>query len=277
MMQDVSAIAPALTRGADGAWHPSTTSAVDYPDQANAFCFAVEDSSFWFRHRNAVIVDIVRRFPPSGFIADVGAGNGYVSLGLQQAGFDTLVVEPGPAGIRNAHTRGLAPLVRSTLQDAGFLPGSLPAAGLFDVLEHIEDDMAALRLLHTLIAPLGRLYLSVPAFRLLWSSEDDLAGHHRRYTTGSLSRRLRETGFDPEYATYFFAPLPLPILLLRALPSRLGFRRGIEADRIAAELKPKENVAVRATAAVLAAERALIRRGWRLHLGSSCLVVARRL
>jgi SAM-dependent methyltransferase len=277
MMQDLSALAPGLTRDAEGIWRARTTSPVDYPDQANAFCFSIEEGSFWFQHRNAVIADVVERLPPGGFIADIGAGNGYVSLGLRAAGFDTLVIEPGPSGIRNAQSRGLAPLVCATLHDAGFLPGSLPAAGVFDVLEHIEDDRGVLRLLHTLIAPGGRIYLTVPSFGLLWSSEDDLAGHHRRYTVATLSARLRESGFAPEFATYIFAPLPLPIFLLRSLPSRLGRRTTLEPDQISSELRPKDNVAIRVVKSVLAGERALIRRGWRIPMGSSCLVVARRL
>lgn len=203
-MQDLSALATGLTQDADGIWQARARSAVDYPDEANAFCYGVEDGSFWFQHRNAVIVDAVRRFPPAGFIADIGAGNGYVSLGLQSAGFETIVVEPGPHGIANARTRGLGPLVRATLHDAGFLPGSLPAAGLFDVLEHINDDTGVLGLLHDVITPDGRLYVTVPAFQSLWSSEDELAGHHRRYTIDSLGAQLSAAGFRTEFVTYFF-------------------------------------------------------------------------
>ncbi len=275
-MHDLSALARGLTCDADGIWRTRTTSPVDYPDEANAFCFSIEDGSFWFHHRNAVIADVVERFPPGGFIADIGAGNGYVSLGLHAAGFETLVIEPGPRGIRNAQTRGLAPLVCATLQDAGFLPGSLPAAGLFDVLEHIEDDRGVLALLHRLIAPGGRIYLTVPSFGFLWSSEDDLAGHHRRYTIETLSARLRESAFTPEFATYMFAPLPLPIFLLRSIPSRLGRRTTLEPGQISAELRPRDTVAIRLVKSVLARERALIRRGWRIPIGSSCVVVARR-
>lgn len=275
MMQDLSTLAPGLSRAADGIWHARTQSAVDYPDEGNAFCFAIEDSSFWFQHRNDVIVDVVRRFPPRGFIADIGGGNGFVSLGLRRAGFESIVIEPGSQGARNARSRGLDPVVRATLQDAAFLPGSLPAAGLFDVLEHIKDDLDVLNLLHTLVTPGGRVYLTVPSFQWLWSSEDELAGHHRRYTIGSLRARLGAAGFTTEYATYLFAPLPLPILLFRSLPTALGFRKALEPDQITSELRPADNVAVRALRAVLARERAFIRRGWRIPIGSTCLIVAR--
>jgi SAM-dependent methyltransferase len=276
VMQDVSAIARGLTRGSDGIWRSRSHRAVDYPDEANAFCFAVEDGSFWFQHRNAVIVDVVRRFPPAGFIADIGAGNGYVSRGLNEAGFETLVLEPGPSGIQNARTRGLSPLICATLQDAAFRPESLPAAAMFDVLEHIEDDIGVLRLLHQAIVPGGRIYLTVPSFQLLWSSEDDVAGHHRRYTIATLNTQLRGAGFIPEFGTYFFAPLPPPIFLLRSIPTRLGFRQATDVTRISQELQPSEGSAVKIVRALLNAERTLLHRGWRVPTGSSCLVVARK-
>ena len=283
-MQDVSAVAAGVTRDSDGIWRPSTTlgassrtaTPIDYPDEANAFCFAVEDGSFWFQHRNAVIVDTVRRFPPGGFIADIGAGNGYVSRGLKHAGFETLVLEPGPSGIRNARSRGLSPLVCATLQDAAFRRASLPAAAMFDVLEHIEDDIGVLRTLHEALVPSGRIYLTVPTFQLLWSGEDDLAGHHRRYTIATLNARLQSAGFTPEFGTYFFAPLPVPIFLLRAIPSRLGLRKATDVSRISHELQPSEGGAVKLLKAVLDGERKLLQRGWRIPTGSSCLVVARK-
>jgi SAM-dependent methyltransferase len=276
VMQDLSSIASGLTLGPDGIWQARSSSAIDYPDEANAFCFAIEDRSFWFQHRNAVIVDLVRRFPPAGFIADIGAGNGYVSCGLKEAGFDTLVLEPGDAGIRNARSRGLTALVHATLQDAAFRAESLPAAGMFDVLEHIADDTGVLTLLHKALEPNGRLYLTVPSFQSLWSGEDEIAGHHRRYTTASLSARLIQTGFSAQFASYFFAPLPLPILFVRALPWRLGRRTTIEPERIATELRPSEGAGVRIVKSALAIERAVLERGWRIPMGSSCAVVARK-
>jgi hypothetical protein len=51
----------------------------------------VEDSSYWFGHRNARIVELVRQFPPNGLIFDIGGGNGFVAKGLEEAGFATVV------------------------------------------------------------------------------------------------------------------------------------------------------------------------------------------
>ena len=58
----------------------------------------IEESSFWFKHRNACIEAAVKCHPPrsGGPIFDVGGGNGFVTLGLIRAGFETVLVEPGP-------------------------------------------------------------------------------------------------------------------------------------------------------------------------------------
>ncbi len=276
-MQDLSIIAPGLSLGADGIWRAATQSAIDYPDKANAFCFAVEADSFWFNYRNRFILEAVRHFPPSGPIADIGAGNGYVSLALERAGFPAIVIEPGPVGAANARSRGLDPVICATLQDAGFASHSLDAAGLFDVVEHIEDDEQFLREVGRYLKPGGRLYLTVPAFRALWSAEDDLVGHHHRYTLSTLAERLRRSGFDVDYRTYLFSPLPVPLFLCRTLPSRFGRRQTLDPARTASELRPAPSLAAKIVTTVLDGELALIKRRRRVPLGTSCLVVAHRL
>ena len=268
-------VAPGLTLDDDGIWRAAQRSGIDYPDEANAFCFQLEERSFWFNYRNRFIVQTVRNFPPAGPIADIGAGNGYVSLALQRAGFDVIVMEPGTTGARNARSRGLDPVVCATLEDAELLPGSLEAVGLFDVVEHIRDDIAFLRTARRALRPGGRLYLTVPAFRALWSSEDDLVGHHHRYTLGLLADRLRAADFAVDYSTYVFSPLPLPLFLLRSLPSRLGRRTQLDAAQTAAELSPDAGLAVKAVEKVLDLELALVARRRRIPFGTSCLVAAR--
>jgi len=273
---DPRSVAGNLDLAPDGLWWPRTRSRVDYPDEGNAFCFQVEDQSFWFQHRNRCILAVVARLPPGGALFDIGGGNGFVARALVEAGHPAVVVEPGPVGARNAQARGLAPVICSTLDDAGFHAGALPAAGLFDVLEHIEDHRGVLARLATLVRPGGRLYLTVPAYQWLWSGEDVLGGHHRRYSRGALARVVREAGFDVEFASYFFWPLPLPILLARAIPWRLGYRPPLDVEAIKRELRPPRGPAVDILMALLGPERGWLARGGRLPFGGSCLLVARR-
>lgn len=273
---DLRALAPALQRGDDGIWYPPRHSAPDYPDEGNAFCFQVEDHSFWFHYRNRMLVEMVRRFPPPGAIFDIGGGNGFVARGLNDAGFAAVVVEPGQVGARNAVARGLAPVVCATLDDAGFLPGSMPAAGLFDVLEHLPDDRAVLETLAELLPLGGRLYLTVPAFDWLWSDDDDLAGHHRRYTRRSLRRIVERAGFVVDTDTYLFAPLPLPIALLRVLPTKLGRRRPADPETLKQELKPAGGLATAIITRLLDLEAWWLTHVGPVPFGSSCLLVATR-
>src|SRR5271168_1425904 len=145
-------VATKLERGEQGIWFSPKSSEVSYPSAGNESCFEIEDDSFWFQHRNRCIRAIVGAFPPAGPLFDLGGGNGFVSQGLQKAGWQSVVVEPGRVGAVNARKRGLN-VVCSTLENADFRSHSLPAAGLFDVLEHIADDEQFLRYLR------GRLVL----------------------------------------------------------------------------------------------------------------------
>src|SRR5579863_2596381 len=95
-------IATKLERGEQGIWFSPNSSEVSYPSEGNESCFELEDDSFWFQHRNRCIRAIVGGFPPAGPLFDVGGGNGFVSLGLQRAGWQCVVVEPGRSGALNA-------------------------------------------------------------------------------------------------------------------------------------------------------------------------------
>ena len=81
----------------------------------------------------------MQRFEPETPVFDIGGGNGYLALHLQKHGIPCVLVEPGREGVAKAQERGVRLLVQSTLQDAQFSAGSIPSAGAFDVVEHVED------------------------------------------------------------------------------------------------------------------------------------------
>jgi len=261
----------------DGMWTPSSVTPVSYPEAGNDACYAVEDGSYWFRHRNDVILSVIDRFPPTGPIYDIGGGNGFVSLAIEAAGHDVVLVEPG-SGAANAVRRGVSHVIHGTLEDAGFAPGSLAAASMFDVIEHIEDEDRFLGTIHRSLEPGGMVYCTVPAGRWLWSGEDDIAGHFRRYTTTSLRASFVRNGFTVAYISRFFSWLHAPIFLFRTLPYRLGVQRhttsapsAVKADHsLPAPLKP-----LASTAHTWELRR--IRRGLTIPLGTSLICAARRL
>lgn len=224
----------------------------------------IEPRSFWFNHRNEVVAAVVRRFPPAGRIFDLGGGNGYVSLGIKRAGFDCVVVEPSESGAATSAARGL-PVIRGALET---LPlDKLPAAGMFDVLEHIDDDTGTLTDLRRVMTRGARLYLTVPAYPLLWSSEDVVAGHFRRYRLKALCAKLRAAEFAVDYASYFFAPLVLPILAIRTL----GLCSKGDARK---DHAPPSGMIGTILTHALRRELTIITNGGKRAFGSSCLVAA---
>ncbi len=273
---DIGQLADGLHELEPGYWVAADQAAVSYPQHGHSSCFELEGSSYWFQHRNACVASIVRRYLPAGPIVDIGGGNGFVSLGLQEAGFETLLIEPGADGARNGFARGLRPVVQATFESAGFHARSLSAVGLFDVVEHIETDVAFLGEIHTALRSGGRAYLTVPAFGWLWSLEDVQAGHFRRYTRRSLTETLEVAGFQVEFVTYMFWLLPLPVFFLRSLAGRLRIRKAGNEDLSRREHQTPGGASGAVLASLLTFELDRLGQGKRMPIGSSILAVARK-
>ena len=262
----------------DGIWYSDRTEAISYHEDGNSECFEVEEKSFWFAHRNACISEAVKNFSSCDEVLyDVGGGNGYVSRYLQDLEFDCVLIEPGERGCKNAYSRGLQNVVCSTLAEAGIKDGSLDNVGIFDVIEHIENDSSFAELLYKLLRPDGRLFVTVPAYRMLWSYHDVQAGHQRRYTRRSICRLLRKQGFEIEYGTYFFTLLAPANFLLRTMPTLLGFKKRVDTSQVKKrEHIDKDSLLVRILKYLWKAEQACVHRKLRLPFGNSILVVAKK-
>jgi SAM-dependent methyltransferase len=137
--------------------------------------------------------------------------------------------------------------------------------GVYDVLEHLEDDRQAIGALKKVLKINGGILITVPQHPELWSSTDEDAQHTRRYRPGELEGKLRETGFSVVYSTSFVS-LPLPALWY----SR---RRPKTVAHCELTLPPALNGSL---GALLYAERLLLKSGIRLPLGGSRLVAARK-
>ncbi len=267
-----------LSLGADGIWHSASTAALSYPVGGNDDCFGIEDRSFWFRHRNACIGAVVRQTMTqhAGPLFDVGGGNGFVAKGLVEQGIDTVLVEPGLAGARNARQRGVMQVVCATAANANFRAQSLPSVGLFDVIEHIEDEHRFLADIRALIRPGGHVFATVPAYQWLWSGEDEAAGHFRRYTPTQIGSVLERAGFKLVFCSGIFRPLVLPIALMRAVPHRLGFKQSANTpEQSAQEHGASGGLGARVMNRLLAPELVNLTAGRSMAIGASCLVVAR--
>lgn len=274
-MLDISRLTAGLEQREPGIWFTSGTTVVSYPAHGNVACLAVEDSSFWFRHRSRCIAALVTRFRTEGFFLDVGGGNGFVARTLVAQGIPCVLIEPGVEGARAARARGIDPVICATLADAAIADASCGSAGMFDVLEHIGNELAALSEVHRVLRPGGAFFLSVPAYQFLFSADDAAAGHFRRYSAARLARVLTAAGFKITFQTYMFAPLPPIVFAARTVPSRLGLHRGADVARNEAE-HTKKGFSAYLMDRLLDAEYRWIAAGHSVPFGGSCLCVAHK-
>lgn len=199
-----------------------------------------------------------------------------MSARLAADGHDVVLLEPGPEGALNAKSqRNISDVICATLQDAQIKPGSFDAAGAFDVIEHIVDDRAFVAEVATVVKPGGLFIATVPAHKWLWSNEDERAGHFRRYTKRSFEE-LMTPFFEPTVVTYLFQPLVLPILLLRALPSRFGLSKNSNTVSDSTEHGADGGVISHLLRQALSKEAQKVKNGVVVTTGSTVFFVGKR-
>jgi len=139
----------------DGIFYCKNKNAISYPEDGNDACFTIEDNSFWFKHRNNCIIQLAKQYIKDKLLFEIGGGNGFVSKGLEENGIQTCLIEPGINGCMNAKKRGLKNIVCSDLDNTGFKSDSIPSIGLFDVIEHIENDNDFLNKINNILGCVG--------------------------------------------------------------------------------------------------------------------------
>jgi 2-polyprenyl-3-methyl-5-hydroxy-6-metoxy-1,4-benzoquinol methylase len=201
----------------------------------------VEGRHFWFVARRERILSALRRHVPDleeRALFDVGCGSGGLLSWLERCG---LRVAGGcdayPEGLRVARGRVGAPLFRVDLAGPPPLAPGHSLIGLFDVLEHLDDDRSVLRWAWSVLEPGGILALTVPAHPMLFDEMDRLAHHRRRYRRAELRARLQEAGFEVVYLRHFMALLVPGLLVARALGRLLPGKLSDPALRRDAELR----------------------------------------
>ncbi len=257
------------------AWAPelAMTSSGDFFDPEKfSQLFTIENTNFWFQARNKLILWALKNYfgSPSRF-AEIGCGTGFVLSAVKKALPDSEVVgtELFVKGLKFAEQRcGQVKLVQL---DARKIPYRkyFDVIGIFDVLEHIEEDEVVLAQIAKALLPGGGLLITVPQHRWLWSTSDEVASHVRRYSFSELQSKVVAAGFEVLLSTSFVSFL-LPIMVV----ARLG-TRSKSADSLG-ELGLNKYLNWM-FGNVMAAEIWLIRRGLNFPIGGSRLLVARKL
>ena len=177
-----------------------------------------EDRHWWYRGRRTVIDGVLCgvELPRRARILDAGCGSGRNMIELNRHGTVT-GVELSPTSDSLAQGRNAGEVLTCSVLDMPFAQDSFDLAVSLDVIEHLDDDLAALRELRRVVAPGGALLVTVPAYQWLWSGHDEINHHRRRYTRRSLHDVAERAGWR-QVRTSYFNSLLLPIaIILRVL------------------------------------------------------------
>jgi SAM-dependent methyltransferase len=243
-------------------------------DELERITFDVEERHWWYRGRRAVLDAVIDglALPAEGIeILDAGCGSGRNMVQLARRGAVS-GVELAPASLEAARRRGLGPVLPGSLDEPlPFGDGAFHLVVALDVLEHVEDDAAALRELFRVVAAGGFLVVTVPQYGWLWGEHDVLSHHHRRYTRPMLLGRAGAAGFVPERVTAFNAVL-LPAIGMARMAQRARGRESPASDLG----RTPQGIVNGLLERVLLAEAAALRGGRDLPFGVSLLAVLRR-
>lgn len=238
----------------------------------------LEHDHFWFVSRRAIFTELLDRHVPAladrdRQILDIGCGAGGM-LGLLQRYGKVAGLDVDHEYLTFCRERGFPNVLCGSGYELPFADGRFDLVSLFDTLEHIPEEVAALREVRRVLRPGGLVLISVPAYQWLWSQNDRIAHHCRRYTRGRLEGALREAGLEVVRSSYFnslLLPLIVPAVLLQKLRERLG-KLPAGYNNMSVPIARPIN---RLFAALMSSERYLLRLG-NLPLGHSALALARR-
>lgn len=180
----------------------------------------IEAVHWWFVGRRRLFRGLIGRMgiPVDAAILDVGTSTGTNLRMLRDMGFTgVLGMDLEDAAILWCAEKGLGTVRKGDVRDMPFADGAFDLVLATDIVEHVDEDVSALREIHRVLKPSGRVLLTVPAFRSLWGLQDRVSHHKRRYRRGEFVEKLRAAGFTVEDAFYFNFLLFAPIWLARRL------------------------------------------------------------
>jgi SAM-dependent methyltransferase len=231
-----------------------------------------EDRHWWYRGRRKVLDGVVAGLglPAPARILDAGCGSGRNMVEFAHLG-EVTGVELSDTSVALARARDVGEVVEGSVLEMPFADDSFDLAVSLDVIEHLDDDLAAMRELRRTVAPGGALLVTVPAYQWLWSGHDEINHHHRRYTHRTLQRVAERAGWKQARTTYFNSLLLPAAIVLRVL-DRVNRAKTTETSLdLWVPPEPVNWLLERP----LTLESALIARGGRIPAGLSLLAIFR--
>src|SRR5262245_60378796 len=179
-----------------------------------------EATHWWFIGRRRLFAREIERsgLPPTSRVLDVGTSTGANLRLLRDRGFQRIDgLDFSEEAIRFCREKGLGLVLKGDICQMPFGDESFDLVLATDIIEHVDDDLAALGEIVRVLRPGGKVLITVPAFPMLWGLQDRVAQHKRRYLRRQLVNRVVCAGFSIDACYYFNFLLFLPIWVGRRL------------------------------------------------------------
>lgn len=250
----------------------------DYPDGGFDLTDKSGESSFWVRSRNRLFKSIVQ-----DHLVAIGKTK-FLEIGCGIGGFIQQIVENENLEITGSeiYLKGLL-YAKKNLPNVDFIQFDVTQGvvgeefdiiAAFDVIEHIENDVAAILNIYKMLRRGGSLIVTVPQHMFLWSKLDEIVKHKRRYSRREMVTKLQKNGFDISYCTSFLFVL-FPLMLISRMFDK--GRDQSQSDEVALEKRVKFSNALNwIFDRLMRIDETLIRLGISLPFGGTLLVVARK-
>lgn len=173
---------------------------------------------YWNSARNQIIYRwLLQCGGESGPMLEIGCGRGIVVEYLRARGLDCFGVEAASI----APLASVGAFVKTGITHASLnatFRQSIDTILLFDVIEHIPNEVAFINSIRATFPNLKRVIVTVPARMELWSNYDEYNGHFRRYSIQTLTQLSDKLHISSPKISYFFHSLYMParLLLLRS-------------------------------------------------------------
>jgi SAM-dependent methyltransferase len=190
----------------------------------------LDQRHWWYKARREVLAALIRRLaplPPKGQILEIGCGTGHNLPMLSGFGHvDALELDDAARDL--AEKRLGRKIMRAPLPEIADVPDRhYDLVGAFDVIEHIDDDHAAVASIATKLKPGGKFVMTVPAHSWMWSAHDVVNHHKRRYSKRSLKALIEGSPLRLERVGYFNSLL-FPAAVAERMVSKARGREDID-------------------------------------------------
>ena len=187
--------------------------------------YCLEEKHWWYSSRRAIILyffELYRDSSLSARLLDAGCGTGYTLTLLSRYG-NAFGVDVSDDAVQLSQKRNLMRLQFASLDRLPFKSGSFDWVFSLDTIEHLENDAEVLAEFHRVCKKYGYIFLCVPAHRFLWSGEDIVSHHKRRYSNKSFAALINSADLRIKKITHFnfiLFPFIMMVILIRNVLGR---------------------------------------------------------